>query len=692
MFTRIAFLAAVLVLSHTSLTAHEQFVGHFAEPADGGNLDTARSTFDGLTVTIVPRAHASEAVSGGTRWRTVWFAIRGVKGKTPAFRLPLTSPGTGKVILSGDAVSFQNIKMVWSYEPKPSTWNTFDTYTRTGSGASTWRVEGRNTQPFTQDVVYVSINERAAVEDFYEWLEADVLTHPRVSATPSEAAPGTFVIGYQSGAPANASFSRDIPDMPLFAFMVKDPQANPTKLVMLVSGQHPYEGQNKVALKAAVDWILNSETPEAKAYRAQYVTVVYPFVNPTGELAGLWRGTAYAPNKDVNRNWHTGETVPSRNRGIDTVIVHKNAMKRDIEALGLGEPYAVFDYHQNYGDRPATPDYLLHATLSTSGSAPMARKVALTDFAPYFARLQTMTTIGDAPSDLTSQETLRGYMVARGVKLPLTFERSVYNTLDTEVTFGEATVRALVDPATIVPPPVRALDPEPEEPAPTPEEESSAPETEQPPPSAEETPETPEGPAAEEPAEEEETQAPVDEEPSPTVVFVADSFEGGSFLNKRVPDGTTTGGAAWSVHSGVVTMTANSSVTTNTSAHATIDCSAADAVVSTVVAIGSNNTGLLLRASNSSNYLRFMISSTRWMLQKTAGGTTSSIASGKVDYDTTTDHTLSARLSGSSITLTVDGVELGTFEVDFNRDATRHGVIANGSGVRYWREFSATSL
>jgi Periplasmic protein TonB, links inner and outer membranes len=686
---RLVVLLFTLVLHVGSVVAHEKFVGHFAEPRDGGNLDTDRSTFDGLTVTIVPRAHANEAVSGGTRWRTVWFAVRGVQGKTPAFRLPLTSPGSGKVILSGDAVSFQNIKMVWSYEPKPAVWNTFDTYTRTGSGASTWRVEGRNHTPFTRDVVYVSINERAAVEDFYEWLEADVFTHPRVFPTPSEALPGSFVIGYQSGAPASAAFSRDIPDMPLFGFVIKDPAANPTKLVMLVSGQHPYEGQNKVALKAAVDWIMNSDTPEAKAYRAQYLTVVYPFVNPTGELAGLWRGTAYAPNKDTNRNWHTGETVPSKNRGIDTVIVHKNAMKTDISALGLGEPYAVFDYHQNYGDRPATPDYLLHATLSVSSSAPASRRAALTDFAPYFARLQLATSIGDAPSDLTSQETLRGYMVARGVKLPLTFERSVYNKLETEVAFGEATVRALVDPATIIVP-----EPQTPPPAPEPEPEPEA-ETPVEAPAPEET--VPEEIAPEDEAPELELETPEPEpettpEAAPAIVFIDDSFEGGEFLNRRTPDRIAVNDAAWSVHSGVIKMAANASVTTNTSGYATIECGTADGEVSTTVAIGSNNTGLLLRSTNSSNYLRFMISSTRWMLQKTSNGSTSSIASGAVAYSTSVDHTLVARLSGSSITLVVDGVTLGTFEVEFNRDATRHGLIANGSGVRYWRDFAVREL
>jgi len=439
-----ALLAAFLVQSN--LGAEETFVGSFAEPRDGGNLDTAFSSYDGNTVVIVPRSHASEAIGGATRWRNVLFAIRGMKGKSPVFCLPLTSPGTEKTILSGDPVSFQNIKLVWSYAPNATKWNVFDTHTRSGSTSWTWKIEAKNAAPFTQDVVYVSINEHFPVTDFYEWLETEVLTHPFVFPTASEASPGTFVIGYQSGAPASNACSRSVPDMPLFGFLIKDPTAHPTKLVMLVSGQHPYEGQNKAALQGAIDWILRSTSAEAQAYRAHYVTIVYPFINPTGELAGLWRGTAYQPSRDTNRNWQTTETVPSKDRGIDTVIVHKNAMKKDIAALGLGEPYATFDYHQNFGDHPGFPDYVLHVTYSSSTSDPVARQAVQTDYAPYFSRIYAMTGIADMPSDLPTQETLRGYMLARGVKLPLTFERSVYNTIASEWDFGIATVKALVEP------------------------------------------------------------------------------------------------------------------------------------------------------------------------------------------------------------------------------------------------------
>ena len=647
MFSRLSLLAlAAVFFIPVSASAQESFVGHFAEPADGGNIDTARSTFDGVNVTIVPRAHASEAVSGATRWRNVWFAVRGMKGKAPAFRLPLTSPGSGKVILSGDLVSFQNIKLVWSYEPKPRTWNRFETYTRTGTGASTWTVAGRNSQPFTEDVVYVSINERSAVGDFYEWLESTVFTHSLVRPTPSEVTPGSFVIGYQSGAPASASTSRAIPDMPLFGMVIKDPNANPTKLVVLVSGQHPYEGQSKVALRAALEWILNSDTPEAKAYRSQFVTVVYPFVNPTGELAGLWRGTAYAPYKDTNRNWNTWETVPSRNRGIDTVIAHKNAMKADIAALGLGEPYALFDYHQNFGDRATMPDYLLHSTMSTAADAPAARRAYLTDFAPYFKRLNALVTMGDAPSDPTTPETLRGYMVGRGVKMPLTFERSVYNRLEDEVAFGIASVKALIDPTTIVVAP---------EPVPEPAPELDAP-----------------------------ILVP---EPAPKMIYVQDNFTGGTNLSRRIPDGQAPAGAAWHVHTGVLTIMSYGSAASNITSYASIETGAADAEISASVNIGTNQTGVFLRGTSSSNHLRFVISKSGWWLQQSSSGRITTLRSGRAVYDTTVPHKVTAILQGSTIKLAVDDVPVGSASVTFNQTATRHGVLAYGSGARKWHDF-----
>jgi hypothetical protein len=388
-----------------------------------------------------------------------------------------------------------------------------------------------------------------------------------------------------------------------------------------------------------VDWILNSTSAEAKAYRQNYVTVVYPFVNPTGELAGLWRGTAFQPTRDTNRNWDTVATDPAADRGIDTVIVHKNAMRKDIAALGLGQPYAVFDYHQNFGDHPEALDYLLHSTAAT-GDVPVARLSVTSDYAPYFNRLAGQATIADMPSDPADQATLRGYMVAQGVTLPLTFERSVYNSIASEWDFGIATARALVDPAMIVVEPPPVVDP-----------------------------------------------PPAPEPPPPTFAYlIADDFTGGTVLNNRVPDGLAPPGATWCVQLGVLTLSGGS-VSTNISSRAIIDAGEADVEVNTTLFLGPNSTGVILRSSDGANYLRFTLSTTGWMLQQTSAGVTTNLLSGRGAYTANADHTLAAQLCGPTVTLNVDDVQVGVAQVPFNATATRHGLLSSGSGVRSWRSF-----
>ena len=631
----------------------------FAEPADGGNLDPRYSSFDGATVTIVPRAQANEAVSGGTRWRNVLFALRGMKGRAPVFRLPLTSPGSGKEIHAGDLVSFQSVKLVWSYEPDAIThWNAFDHYTRTGTAAASWRIDAQNDAPFTEDVVYVSINEHYPVGDFYDWLATTVFPDPLVAPTPSEAIPGTFIIGYQSGAPAGAAFSRAIPDQPLFGFVIRDPAAHPTRLVVLVSGQHPYEGQNKAALQGARDWILHA--PDAAAYRAACVTVVYPFVNPTGELAGLWRGTAANPYVDTNRNWNTTLTSPAQNRGLDTVILHKRALQTDIAALGLGEPYAVFDYHQNFGDQPGHPDYVLHSTASTASTAQEARRTASAVFTPYFNRLAGLASVAPIASDTTSQETLRGYMIMRGATLPLTFERSTYHTIASEWAFGAATVQALIPaPVPVDPPPAAPAAPEPDAPA-------------APAPAATALIAAPAAPASGD---------------TPGAVLLDDAFSGSGGLNRTAPGRADASSAAWTVEAGALSFDGAAGVAATNSARATIDAGTADAVVTGTIDLGTDNTGLILRSSDASNYLRFVLSAGGWSLQQTAAGATTTLAHGAGAYTRLQAHTLEAALSGATIALTIDGVAVGTSSISFNIGATRFGLLSSGSGPRHWESF-----
>ena len=443
------------------LPAQERFHGSFAEPVDGGNLDVVRSTFDGDVAYLVPRGHESEALGAGAhtrRWRNLLFAIRGVKGKIVTFHLPARPVETGDLVHNFDSATANLLEPVWSYQSAQREWTAFDSIDPLKPDAansvrarfpedsvvdnsgrivvrpSSARREDygwvfRNRTPFTEDVVYVSINEHVPVLEFYDWLEGKVLTHPWVEPTASEVTPGTSLIGYQSGGRSeNGAFSREIADTPLYAFQIRDPRTKPTKVVMLVSGQHPYEGQTKAALQAALEWILDPTDAAAAAYRAEYVTLVYPFVNPTGELAGIWRGTAVDPRRDINRNWNTSLTDPAADRGIDTVIIHKQAMTRDLAALGLGAPYALVDLHQNYGDQLPALHYVLH------------NRNALA--AAYVRRLQQATEIADIISNPPNSQTLRGYWQFAGAAMTLCVERSTYSTIAAERAFGRELMRA----------------------------------------------------------------------------------------------------------------------------------------------------------------------------------------------------------------------------------------------------------
>jgi hypothetical protein len=218
-------------------------------------------------------------------------------------------------------------------------------------------------------------------------------------------------------------------------------------------------------------------------------------------------------------------------------------------------------------------------------------------------------------------------MIQAGAELPLTFERSVYNTIASEWAFGVATISALVDPATI---------------------------------------------PAEEP---------------PTTPLVMDTFSGGGNLVGRAPDTFAPGGAVWKVHTGVVTLSPEGRATTIISSRATIDAGSADGEVTTTLMLAANPTGLILRATDSLNYLRFVLTTTGWSLQRTAEGSTTNLLTGKGAYVKGSDYTLSATLLGASVVLGIEGTTVGALEVPFNQTATRHGILSSNSGTRKWDTF-----
>jgi hypothetical protein len=630
--------------------AEETFHGSFAEPRDGGNLDVTLSTFDGTVAYLVPRWHESEALGhgpGARRWRNMLFAIRGVQGKIVTFHLPAVPTQTGAMVHNMDSATINLVEPVWSYQAEQRTWNAFtvvdclkpddaddlgavfpadsvvDNSGKIVVKASSARREDygwvfQNTTPFTEDVVYVSINEHYPVQEFYAWLENEVLSHTWVQPTASQTAPGSFMIGYQSGATVTTgAFSRTIEDTPLYAFKIQDPAARPTKVVMLVSGQHPYEGQVKAVLRGALEWILDPNDPAAAAYRAEYITLVYPFVNPTGELAGLWRGTALDPRRDVNRNWQTVHIDPLADRGIDTVIIHKQAMLRDVAALALGQPYAVVDLHQNFGDQLPSLHYVLHNT------NPLATA--------WVQRLQKRVDVADLVSNPMTIQTLRSFWQFAGAGMTLCVERSTYSTLAAERAFGGEMMKAFL--AEGVAPSVTAVS----DIAPLIGMATRRPEVEH---------------------------------------VIHDRFDVSGALHDRAPDDQTISGARWTVQSGAVTVGEGMALSSGGANLAWLEAGSIDAAVQTEVRLDTIDgvAGVVFRAIDRDNYYLFRIDADGWALERLASGQRTPMASGRASYSVGVSHTLRVEAAGNSVVLQANGAAVHTGVIVAEPGATRFGL------------------
>jgi hypothetical protein len=667
-------LVLALCLVSVPLAAQVTFVGTFAEPADGGNLDVSRSTFDGSVAYLVPRGHESEALGSGNgarRWRNMLFAVRGVQGKIVTFHLPARPAESGIMVHNMDSATLNLLEPVWSYDNSGQSWKAFtvidvmkpdaaDTPGATFPADSVVDNSGsvvvsptssrredygwvfRNATPFTEDVVYISINEHYPVNTFYRWLEEEVFTHPWVAPTVSGIQPGSFVIGHQSGATSTTgAFARSIPETPLYGFQIKDPTANPTKVVVLASGQHPYEGQTKAAVEGAIQWILDPHDPAAAAYRAEYITLVYPLINPTGELAGLWRGTAAEPRRDINRNWNTTRTDPLSDRGIDTVIIHKQAMQRDVAALNRGQPYAVVDVHQNYGDQLPSLHYVLHNTNALAST--------------WVQRLrERIEDIADIVSNTTTSQTLRGFWQFAGAGMTLTIERSTYSTLQAERDFGREMMRAFVSTPAATP----AL------PVATPFVDSVA--------------------AIELPTTVAATPAAMQLERR-----VEDRFSGVGSLHERRPDVSSGADASWSVELGHFTVNGNSTESTDAVARAFIDAGTIDAVVQSAITLQTpgGSAGLVLRALDRENFHFFRVQSGGWSFGRVTQNTATTLASGSRTIPVGLSQTLRAEVVGNTVILQINGQPVYSGSIVAEPSSTRFGLSSGTPGA-----FTASSF
>ena len=195
------------------------------------------------------------------------------------------------------------------------------------------------------------------------------------------------------------------------------------------------------------------------------------------------------------------------------------------------------------------------------------------------------------------------------------------------------------------------------------------------------TPEPSPEPVPEPPAEE-----PV---PSTPELAINDTFSGSGSLSGRTPDTATHQNSRWSILSGTTTI-GDGLASTNTSFRGVIESGLSDGAVESAVVLTTSCTGVILRCSDSSNYLRLQLTTTALQLQQTAAGKTTTLASIPRAFPLGGTYVLRAVLAGSTIAISVDGVDLGTFTAAFNQTATRHGLLAVNSGWHRWDSFTVS--
>ena len=178
-------------------------------------------------------------------------------------------------------------------------------------------------------------------------------------------------------------------------------------------------------------------------------------------------------------------------------------------------------------------------------------------------------------------------------------------------------------------------------------------------------------------------------DPEPAGPLVDDQFEGSGSLAGRRPDGVAPTGSAWKLLTGNAAV-ANGVVSTNGTLRAVIDAGIADGVVETTINFITADTGILVRNSDGSNYLRIVLFGNSLQLKKTEAAATTTLASKSATFVLGRTYKMRAVLSGPTITVSIDGTVMATFTTSFNLQATRFGLLTSNTGVRQWDRFTVT--
>jgi len=318
-----------------------KFIGtdFLAEPYYAGSARISSTVMVGNDVRLVLR---TDIVTNQTRWG--FFTLKGALDKI----ITIDWQAWG---VAPNAWGAEKQYPKWSYDG--INWNSFDNR----SAASTY-VTVYNNAKFNRDIVYISIQAPSFYREYMDFLKTCVFTHRWVSNTASTT---NFIVTNQSiysTLDTNQGVIRK--SQPFYGFKFQKTGTSPTKLLTLTSGIHAAgEAGAKFVFWGAMEYILYSTDSEAETFRNNFILLAYPHLNPTGELGGFGRASGDDAVTDCNRI--LDQTTPSRPH----MAAFKAAIVADIAAIGLGDPSASIDLHQDNTYTTTGNPYYLLATIGS---------------------------------------------------------------------------------------------------------------------------------------------------------------------------------------------------------------------------------------------------------------------------------------------------------------------------------------
>ncbi len=318
---------------------------------DSGNIDPAQVVITNggsATPTVFVNRHS---LTGS--WRHMLFAVENAEGKRPIFELNRSTRQTSATPGAGWGILWTQDFVTWVKSPYPSL----------VSGTPN-KIVAQFTDPLPAGRVYISTQPMLPESDAAVTAAALLANYPGIaSAPPSANAQGVYNVS-----PAETGYNgRNIGGRNMHAIKLSWP--GPTtdgfrkRILVMTSGIHAAGESNSVlAHRSALSWMLDSQTAEAIAFRANWNVYTYFNLTPNGYYGGHAR-TNFRNTSDPNRVWHTTT--------LAEINATRTAITTDLSLGSSGKWDVMLPWHSYYEDPNDFQFWLTSAQFNTQTRTPL---------------------------------------------------------------------------------------------------------------------------------------------------------------------------------------------------------------------------------------------------------------------------------------------------------------------------------